>query len=251
VLNRIAAKMILPRLRLIVARGDTTQKYLEKLKLTNVVRGFDVAFSLKTDAEDMNSVTKFLPSSKGRIIGISPSEVVHKLCQERHIAYLETLKQCVEAWVATGVDCVIFPHSARQGSSKTHNNDLPLLRLLADILPKSPHVHVITEELSAGQLRMLISKFDLLIASRFHAIISGLATGVPVVVIGWSHKYAEALAPFELDAFVIAYWDLSSYAVQKRVEKIEESRPGLVARIQRVSAEIVRDNVKFFDRLVE
>ena len=248
-INRIAAKLVLPRLRLIVARGAVTRSCLDTLGLSNVIDGSDIAFSLKTGEPEREAAAKYLPPKGRRTIGVSPSQVVWKLCEEKKIPYLETLKQCVEKWAGEGADCVVFPHSARKGSEKTHNNDLPLLRRFAAMLPESAHIRIVEEELSAGELRMLIGSLDLLVASRFHAIISAMATGVPAVVIGWSHKYAEVLAPFELDEFVIPYAELSCDAVQKRVEQIEADRPELSARIRGVTAGILRENDRFFDRL--
>ena len=247
--NRLAAKLLLPRLRMIVARGAMTRSYLDELGLTNVVNGYDVAFSLKAGEAERLAVAGYLPPDGRCVIGVSPSQVVWKLCETQRIPYLETLRQCVEKWIREGVDCVIFPHSARKECEKTHNNDLPLLHRFAAMLPASEHIRIVDEELSAGELRMLIGSCDLLVASRFHAIISAMATGVPTVVIGWSHKYAEVLAPFELDAFVIPYGELDCEAVQKRVEQIRASRSELSSRIRRVSSDILLENDRFFDRL--
>jgi len=35
-----------------------------------------------------------------------------------------------------------------------------------------------------------------MVTSRFHAMVSGLATCTPTVVLGWSHKYREVLSDF-------------------------------------------------------
>ena len=41
---------------------------------------------------------------------------------------------------------------------------------------------------------------SVLVTSRFHAMISGLATSTPTVVVGWSHKYREVLDDFGLSS---------------------------------------------------
>jgi len=248
-LNRIAAKLVLPRLRLIVARGAVTREYLDSLGLANVVNGSDVAFSLRTGAAERARIAGFLPPPGRRVIGVSPSQVVWKLCEAKNIPYLETLRRCVEKWTGEGCECVVFPHSARKGSAKTHNNDLPLLRRFAAMLPESGHIRVIEEELSAGELRMLIGSCDLLVASRFHAIISAMATGVPAVVIGWSHKYAEVLAPFGLEEYVVPYDSVSEGVICEKVRLVEADREALAARIRVVAAEVAAGNDRFFDRL--
>jgi len=248
-INRLAAKWVLSRLRLIVARGAATRAGLDTLGLANVIDGADIAFSLRTNPTDRMRIAEFLPPPGRRVIGVSPSQVVWKLCEKRKIPYLETLRRGVTAWTDAGMDCIVFPHSARQGCLQTHNNDLPLLNRFAGMLPESEHIRIVKAELSAGELRMLIGACDLLVASRFHAIISAMATGVPAVVIGWSHKYAEALAPFELDGFVIPYSELDEEEVQRRVAEIFAHREELSARIRRTSAGIVAENERFFDRI--
>jgi polysaccharide pyruvyl transferase WcaK-like protein len=42
---------------------------------------------------------------------------------------------------------------------------------------------------------------QVLVTSRFHAMISGLSTCTPTVVVGWSHKYREVLDDFGLADF--------------------------------------------------
>lgn len=250
-LNRIAAKLILPRLKLIVARGEVTRRHLDSLGISNVANGYDVAFSLRTEAADRERVTRYLPAAGRRIVGVSPSQVVWKLCEKQRIPYLETLAECVKHWVANGYDCVVFPHSVRTGTEKTHNNDLPLIRRFAAMLPQSASVTVVQDELSAGELRELIGCFDVLVASRFHAIISAMATGVPAVVIGWSHKYAEVLAPFGLEEYVVPYDSVTAAIICEKVRLAEERRDMLSEHIRTITKSVIEDNDLFFDRLVE
>lgn len=249
--NRLAARIVLPRLARIIARGATTAGYLAELKLTNVGRYSDVAFSLTPGPEDAARIAGYLPPPGGVVIGFSPSQVVWKLCEKRGVDYLGILRRCVERQVEQGHVCLVFPHSARAGSEKTHNNDLPLLRRFAAMLPASPLVRVISDELDAGALRRLIGELDLLVASRFHAIVSAMATGVPAVVIGWSHKYAEVLEPFKLDEFVVGYDELSEAAVEQRIAMIAAAGDGLRSRIRDTAAMIVRENEAFFTEVAE
>jgi polysaccharide pyruvyl transferase WcaK-like protein len=62
-------------------------------------------------------------------------------------------------------------------------------------------VVTVDADLSAGELRKLIGMGSVLVTSRFHAMISGLCTETPTVVVGWSHKYREVLDDFGLVDF--------------------------------------------------
>ena len=172
--------------------------------------------------------------------------MVWKLCKKQNIPYLKILNASVRFWLDAGYRCVVFPHSARTGSRKTHNNDLPLLCSFVSMLPEHPSLIVIKQELSAGELRALIAKLDLLTASRFHAVISAMATGVPALVIGWSHKYAEVLAQFGLEQFVIRYSGLSRETVLENAGEILRNREKLHTEILRNTAQIIHKNEDFF-----
>lgn len=62
-------------------------------------------------------------------------------------------------------------------------------------------------------LRAIIGGASILATSRFHAMVSAMVTGTPVVVAGWSHKYAEVMSAFGLAEFVIPFQMLSSSRV--------------------------------------
>ena len=250
-INRWAAKLVLPRLKLIVARGAVTRSYLDSLELKNIADGSDVAFSLPVSEQDRRDSLRWLPEATGAVIAVSPSQVVWNFCERARIPYLEILADCVKGWIAAGYRCVVFPHSARTGKQALHNNDLPVLRRFAGLLPVSERIRVIDSELGAGELRALIGNCQLLVASRFHAIISAMATGVPAVVIGWSHKYAEVLAPFELEEFVVPYDELSEDAVRQRAAKLLSDQVKFSRRIRACSASIVAENARMFDRLIQ
>lgn len=47
----------------------------------------------------------------------------------------------------------------------------------------------------------IISRADLLISSRFHALVAALSTRVPAIAIGWSHKYPALLSDFDVPGF--------------------------------------------------
>ena len=49
----------------------------------------------------------------------------------------------------------------------------------------------------------MIAHLDLLIGSRFHSLVFALATGVPAMAIGWSHKYTELMRLMGLERFVL------------------------------------------------
>ena len=70
----------------------------------------------------------------------------------------------------------------------------------------------ILEEPSPLITKALIGTADLLVSSRFHALVSALSAGVPAMASGWSHKYAELMGDYDQSRFLIDYkmeadWD--------------------------------------------
>ena len=69
-----------------------------------------------------------------------------------------------------------------------------------------------------------------MLTSRFHAMISALALGVPPVVIGWSHKYAEVLAEFGIERFAVDFADPHA-DIPALVRALLDDRAALSAQI--------------------
>ena len=214
-LNRLVSKGILPRVHLIVARGEKTRANLAKLGLVNTLSGVDLAFAMavqgqaKESAEARFSVSRFTKSDH-TVIGISPSQVVKSYVESKGIDYVNLMSEFVNLVLDDPQNKVIMiPHSVRPDSEKTHNNDLPLCREIVDRIQdpeaKNERCLFVDEEASAQELRYVIGHCDVFVASRFHAMISALATEVPPLVIGWSHKYGEVLKMFDLESSFLPY----------------------------------------------
>ncbi len=72
------------------------------------------------------------------------------------------------------------------------------------------------EEMDAEQIRAFIGKCRFLVASRFHAMIGSLEQKVPVLLIGWSHKYQEVLDMFELGQYAIDLFKIRIIRIKEK-----------------------------------
>lgn len=70
----------------------------------------------------------------------------------------------------------------------------------------------------------MIGRCDLFVASRFHAMVSSLAMGVPTLVLGWSHKYREVLDMFGMSQWAMAASDVSTETVLTRLAELDAQR---------------------------
>ena len=53
------------------------------------------------------------------------------------------------------------------------------------------------------ELKSMLSNMRFVVGSRFHGLVAALSNNVPVISIGWSHKYAELLSDFGLSDFLV------------------------------------------------
>lgn len=200
--NKFLARLVLPRVTAICARGARTREHLNSLGLTNVTDVADLAFSLDEAAMLSSSVSHELARAGEGFIVVMPSAVVRGIYEAQGGSYVDAVAALIRSLRSvTGRGVVIAPHSYRVGHGEGRMNDGPVCREVGAAVVDDAQVVVIDEDLSAGELRKLIGMGSVLVTSRFHAMISGLCTETPTVVVGWSHKYREVLDDFGLVDF--------------------------------------------------
>lgn len=225
--NRWAARRFLPRVHTLVTRGRITHEYAEQLGLTNLFAGADYAFSLELDGTEQASAAAHFDlgffETDAVVVGVSPSVVLQKKVEARGADYVAEVAAFIDAMTASGRRVVLFPHSVRTGTDKTHNNDLPLCTRIFERLERRDGVLFIDRELSSQTLRYLIGRCDYFVASRFHAMVSSLAMSVPTLVIGWSHKYQEVLEMFQLDEWAFGHDKLEPAFLLERFDALVQA----------------------------
>lgn len=200
--NRSLARLVLPHLATICARGARTREHLDSLGLSNVVDVADLAFSLEESVSLPASVARDVAAAGEGYVVVMPSSVVRGIVGSGGGDYVAAMAETIaEIRRLAGRGVVIAAHSYRVGMPEGRMNDGPVCREIAERLSGDDGVVLVDADLSAGELRHLVAGASVLVTSRFHAMISGLATCTPTVVVGWSHKYREVLDDFGLARF--------------------------------------------------
>lgn len=226
-INRRVARLFLPKIRTIVTRGSATLGFAKGLGLTNLVAGADYAFALELSGSERAELAGWFDFGffdEATVVGVAPSAVLRRKVDAQGGDYVAEVAEFIGALLRDGKRVLLIPHSARMNTEKTHNNDLPLCREIHARLASTEGVVAIDDELTPQQLRYLIGECDLFVASRFHAMVSSLAMAVPTLVVGWSHKYREVLAMFELESLAFDYEQLTSGRLMTRFEALEKDR---------------------------
>lgn len=107
-------------------------------------------------------------------------------------SYLDFLELALKALRERGTEPVALIHEGA--------DDRALIEQLNRRV--SPQVEILEVE-SAIHTKAVISRAQLIIASRFHGIVSALSSGVPALSAGWSHKYAELTRDYDCESHLV------------------------------------------------
>jgi colanic acid/amylovoran biosynthesis protein len=239
-INRLVAKTILPRITAIVARGEITYQNLQSLQLRNIEKGVDYSFLLKITNKEERAAKEYYDEQffhAKKIVGVAPSVVLQKKLGEE---YTNTITTFINWLIEQQYRVVLLPHSVRAQTEKLHNNDLPLCREIYQSVTKKEECLFINDELRSQELRAVIGRCDLFVASRFHAMVSSLAMQVPTLVIGWSHKYQEVLSMFEQQQWAFSYNQLSGALLQEKFLLLEKNEKDIRAQLKKHLPEVTK-----------
>ena len=221
-INRIEAKIILPKMKLICARGEKTLNNLHSIGIKdNVVVCADGAFTMPDDEEIKKSVDLVCESDdfySESVVGLSISSVVEKKCRKKGIDYIGIMGEFIDYLNSLGYNVLIIANAARINSVKPRCNDLCVCDQVYNKVSDKAKVRWYYKEMDAEEIREYISHCRFVVASRFHAMIGALEKKVPVLLIGWSHKYQEVLDMFELGNYSADFSNLSLADLKKNFE---------------------------------
>lgn len=223
-LNRLSAKFFLSRCKHIFARGEKTANFISKLgypanKFNTVA---DIAFIYKRkyslSKENNNSVSSLIEcigkvKTHGKnIIVFSPSILVDSKSQKKGLCYTDQFLSAIQQLGGKDFQYIFMPNATREGSEKKHNNDLLLINKIKSIVENRnfskeicESINYVDYDINTLSIRRIVSSADVLITSRFHAMISGLVLGVPTIVIGWGHKYLETMELYDMKKFALDF----------------------------------------------
>jgi polysaccharide pyruvyl transferase WcaK-like protein len=164
-------------------------------------------------------------------------------------AYVKFLAALVEhLCLHKDAQVVLVGHDLAVDDSKRSDDRALCRHLLGLVAPSLPVMHV-DRVLSAAEIKSVIGNCDLLVSSRYHALIGALSQGIPVAAIGWSHKYDELLAEFGLGRNLLSLSESVSGAYESLdriihqlpqcAESIRQQVPRFKESAQRVLDEVI------------
>lgn len=221
--NRLAGKILLPKISVVVPRGSESLENVRSLGLRNAAYFTDSAFTLRVSSETAERIEKhYAPILAGKkVVGISVNSIVEGKCGIRGIDHNGSFAALIRYLQEKGYFVLFVPHSMRERSTSRHNNDLFTVDDVLELLPSTEGIHVVREPYDCKELRVVVGLSDFYVASRFHSMISALCTNVPVLVYGWGfQKYREVLEEFDLVQYCHDVLELSGDNLIRGFEEI-------------------------------
>ena len=262
-LNRSVARIMLPRCTAIFSRGSRTLANLTGLGLEArlLQRANDAAFLLESrdrltvapspEADRLVQELEYARTAGRVVVGICPSSVVAKNAGWDYVGYLAAL---VKGQLANGRVVLLFPNATRaDGGDELRNNDLPIIRAVRsrlESLDQSRFLYV-DGDLDAIDIKRLVALCDVVAVSRFHAMVAALSIAVPVIVIGWSHKYLEVMALFNLERYVFELNDTDTARVTEHLEELVAETELVSDTIRLALDPVKKESLAQFETLFE
>ncbi len=207
--NRCMARLTLPFLDCIIARGNHTVNSLSKIGIkNNVVNLPDIVFTLPPKySKPAKEIVSKIKSSN--IIGFCPNIVCKRLDTKN--VYIESLVQLAKNVLNKYPDSsiLLIPHTITE-KHMGKNDDLEICKQIADQIGRPDRVFVENTILyTPNEIKWLIAQCSFFVGSRFHALVAALSSAVPCLAIGWELKYEELMDWVQIENNVLYYWNLT------------------------------------------
>jgi polysaccharide pyruvyl transferase WcaK-like protein len=162
--------------------------------------------------------------------------------------YVQTIQSLI-LYIIDHLDgyALLIPNEIHAESDAVDDRHLNLVIMSG--FEASDSIIVLDRKMTAAETKAVIANLDYLVASRFHSLVFALSYGVPVLALGWSHKYHELLQLFDLEEFCLSHesFELAhilslfnqGWSRRKEMrEKIESNLPQLQTRVHAVFDQI-------------
>lgn len=240
-------KAALRKVRVLYARDESSLQYLSAEDIT-AKRCDDLVF-LYDQGEAPDGVSLEVNKS---YVGVVPNCHLLRLCSRKDL--IQVYHQALRHLIKKGFVPVLLPHTLKAD-----------LELLSDIVAALNKTQTVTSDkyvyidcpLSLSNLFYLYSRFEFIIASRFHSIVMNLANRKPAVIIGWADKYNQLSKEFGQQAYVA---EVDARSIIKAIDRLIKHRDAeakkitdILHRKQKNCASIIKQHLRllhqspFFD----
>ncbi|MCR4411030.1 MAG: polysaccharide pyruvyl transferase family protein [Thermoguttaceae bacterium] len=231
---RTACRAMLDHCDLVYARDETSYRHL-----TDAVGACD---RVRMAPDFTGMVSGRLPAGfrpAADVAFVVPNQrMLDKTDEATRARYVPFLATVIDVLAGRGLCPVVLLHAPE---------DTPLATRLAETTPTRFDVLSVA---CPVELKGVLGTGHLVVASRFHALVSALSQRVPSLATGWSHKYRALLDDYECPECllsVMAQRDAIESAVARLIEP--NARAALIARLSTAAEKINRKTRAMWDEV--
>ncbi len=170
--------------KIVCPRDQQSLTYAKEIGGSNFTLSSDITFSLKEGHDPRRE-----DCEKNYSLIIPNSKIIASDTLDEE-SYIQLVMGVINKLSSLGKKVYMLNHEGE--------NDLKLCKKIGGLA----NIETINP-VNAIEIKQRIAGADLVFTSRFHGLISSLATGTPPIVFGWSHKYREVLKEFDLSRHLI------------------------------------------------
>jgi colanic acid/amylovoran biosynthesis protein len=222
--SRKTLTKLLPRAALILLRDKRSRGHIEEIGVStqNSRIVADAAFAL-ADLDRLRR-PRARPSGDGLKVAISvrswmyPGHGSRAHAEENYLAVVGAI--AVRLVRHHGADLTFI--STCQGRDEYEHDDSRLAKKIAELLPEDVLRHVVVDHAfhAPEELRDILERYDLVIATRMHMAILSLCAGTPVIPIAYEFKTKELFANMGLGEWVLDIDTLDANESCARIEQL-------------------------------
>lgn len=146
------------------------------------------------------------------------------------------------------VNVVLIPNEINP-RGYIRRDDRYLCGLISSMVQDPSRCFPLRDYYSAEQIRSVVACLDLLVGSRFHTLVFALSAGVPLVGLGWAHKYDGLLRQFGLQEFFCHFSQFSEQAILDLVRRAWDEKEATALRIRTALPHLQADVDAVFDKV--
>ena len=235
-------RQLMPTVKVVCAREqDGIVALTERYQLKNVTLKTDLVLNNKDI--DTCHIYKNEPTFKrftipDKSVAIIPNSMTETVCEKSMI--YDVYKTMIQLLINEGYSVYIVSHA---------ESDLKLCNDIKNMIDDD-RVVLINQDLSCLEFNDLVSKFQFIIASRFHSIVHAYKNGIPCISLGWAQKYQSLLSLFHQEMYAFDFrrgFSIDTFI--KTIQLLEKNLTYEKVTISEVLKEIQSENV--FDILPE
>ena len=183
---------------------------------------------------DMANLIKVKTTKEKNLVGVSVSFQIERQFSNP-VDYVNFMVSFCKSIIAKyGVNVVLIPNQTLLDGLR---DDFDIANQIYESMTEQ-HFNVSVLEknnLNAEKIKKVISSCEVLVGSRYHSCVAALSSGVPVLVLGWHHKYTELLDIYGQSGDII---DVKNFDLQMFIKKFD-----YVWANKEEKAKIIEDNI--------